>query len=73
MEQAENQYLAIPREQAATWTDEELAVCGYMCSHPFLGVVEFMDPVVAIRGQSSGKRYDIKDMKVVQEGTTAAA
>ncbi|KAL6721751.1 hypothetical protein ACLMJK_000856 [Lecanora helva] len=61
----ENLYLTIPPEQAAKWSDEELEVCGYAMSHPFLGMVNFVDPMVAIRGQKEGKRYDITDAKVV--------
>ena len=68
--QFENQYLTIPREQAARWSDEELTVAGYALSHPFLGIVEFMDPMVTLRGQKEGKRYDIKDSQVVSDKTS---
>ncbi|MCJ1349949.1 hypothetical protein MMC31_008192 [Peltigera leucophlebia] len=61
----ENQYISIPPTQAASWSDEVLSVMGYAVSHPFLGVVDFMDPMTVIRGQKEGKRYDIKDSKVL--------
>lgn len=63
----ENQYISIPPNQAASWSDEVLSVIGYAVSHPFLGVVDFMDPMTVIRGQKEGRRYDIKDSKVLEE------
>ncbi|KAI9765805.1 MAG: hypothetical protein M1840_007087 [Geoglossum simile] len=62
MRQGENQYVIIPREMAATWDEETLRVCGYAVSHPFLGYVDYMDPMVSVKG-GKGKRYDIKDAK----------
>lgn len=67
-QQMENQYISIPPTQAASWSDEVLSVIGYAVSHPFLGVVDFMDPMTVIRGQKEGRRYDIKDSKVLEEG-----
>ncbi|KAI9674718.1 MAG: hypothetical protein M1817_001622 [Caeruleum heppii] len=64
LRQGENQYVLVPKEQAAEWDEETLRVCGYAVSHPFLGFVDFMDPMVHIKG-GEGKRYDVTDSKAV--------
>ncbi|MCJ1281068.1 hypothetical protein MMC26_000386 [Xylographa opegraphella] len=65
LRQFENQYLAIPPEEAAKWDDETLRVLGYTECAPFLGGVDFMDPMIAIRGQKTGKRMDMTHLDIL--------
>ncbi|MCJ1398345.1 hypothetical protein MMC11_001543 [Xylographa trunciseda] len=65
LRQFENQYIAIPQEEAAKWDDETLRVLGYTECAPFLGGVDFMDPTLAIRGEKTGKRMDMTHLDVL--------
>jgi ectoine hydroxylase-related dioxygenase (phytanoyl-CoA dioxygenase family) len=51
LKQAENQFLAVPRAQAATFPERLQRLLGYFVHRPNLGCVEGQDPIRLLRGE----------------------
>lgn len=52
LRQAENQYLAVPPAQAATFPPRLQRLLGYFVHQPNLGCVEGQDPILLLQGQT---------------------
>jgi ectoine hydroxylase-related dioxygenase (phytanoyl-CoA dioxygenase family) len=52
LRQAENQYLAVPRELAAQFPEKLQRLMGYFVHKPNLGCVEGQDPILLLKGQN---------------------
>lgn len=64
--QDENQFLAIPREVAKTYDPEVQALIGYSVSQPYLGYVDFDDPIKLLSDNPQLAQHDLQG--VIFEG-----
>ena len=56
LRQAENQYLAVPQQQAARFPERLQRLLGYFVHQPNLGCVEGQDPILLLKGELADQK-----------------
>ncbi|PKY03900.1 PhyH-domain-containing protein [Aspergillus campestris IBT 28561] len=60
LRQDENQYLAIPKDVAKTYSAEVQAIIGYSVSQPYCGYVEMDDPAKLLKENAGFEHHDLQ-------------